>query len=163
MARTEQDREDLFAEAVAYRQAAELHPSPLDEPLFLGYRADGRLGVYLGGDLAYQFTKEMKLRRAFYDGLIFQSTGTTLSQLKRLRTQDETILQRSDLSEQQLFQFHQKMQQFLQTVQQVLKETPSAQWRIRGHGEELLALLSESLQRIEQSPATGEWLSPALR
>ena len=105
MDRTESDRDDLMAEAVAMTRRVEL-TIPGEETLIVtGFRANGWLSIYLGPDLMYQFDEHGRLRRAFVNGLLFRTQGTTLAQLHRQRTDTETILLRRDLSNSELAEF----------------------------------------------------------
>lgn len=105
MARQESDREDLWAEAVALTTRAEFQ-LPQDERLVLiGYRDNGWCSIYLGQNVMLQFTPEGRLRRAFREGVLYRSQGTTLSRLRRQRTETETVLLRSELSSAELTEF----------------------------------------------------------
>ncbi|MCY2962899.1 MAG: hypothetical protein NT069_04475 [Planctomycetota bacterium] len=99
MARQEQDREDLIAEATALRTRVEFqlpHPS---EPVVVGQRSNGCLSVYFGADPVYHFDENGGLRRAFAAGVLYRSEQETLSRLIRHRPDQQTSeLLRSDLT-----------------------------------------------------------------
>lgn len=97
MARHEEDREDLLAEAVAYPRRAEWFVPGEPVPVVVGLR-DRSLVIYFGPDPVFQFDSEGRLRRGFVDGALYRSQGTTLARLERERTPEQTILHRHDLS-----------------------------------------------------------------
>ncbi len=84
MARQERDREDLMAEATALTRRAEWIP-PGEEPVVTGFRNNGAFSIYFGPDPCFHFTPKGELRRAFANGYLFRSEGTTLSRLLRQR------------------------------------------------------------------------------
>src|SRR5262245_54153743 len=102
MARQESDREDLWAEAVALTSRVEFRRSDDERPILIGFRDTGWCSIYVGQDLMLQFTPAGGLRRAFRDGDLYRTQGTTLSRLRRQRSAAETTLLRSDLSAEEL-------------------------------------------------------------
>lgn len=132
MARYEQDREDLLREATALIPRGEWIVAGEREPVVVGFRSNGALSVYFGGDPVYQLDGENRLRRAFCDGHLYRSQGTRLACLVRQRTDTETILHRTDLSPE---------------AQQVFLEL--AQRRLRGLTE---ALRTGKVQIVGQVP-----------
>lgn len=102
MARHEADREDLIREATALRERVEMRISGESEPVVAGFRDDGRLSLYFGADPAFHFDAGGRLRRAYVDGDLYRSQGTTLSRLHRERSADETVLARRDLDREAL-------------------------------------------------------------
>lgn len=105
MARVESDREDLLREAVALVRRMELQPAGDDPAIVVGYRATGWLSIYFGQDMMYQFDERGRLRRAYVDGLLYRTQGTALAQLRRQRTESETLLVRRDLEGDELAAF----------------------------------------------------------
>ena len=99
MPRSEPDREDLLREATAMVERAELQVEFWPEPVFIGFRRDGSLSVYFGGDPVYQFNAAGDLRRALVEGLLYKADRRRLAQLRRERTASETLLVRCDLDE----------------------------------------------------------------
>lgn len=97
MARHESDREDLFAEATAFNQRAELAVGGHAEWIVFGNRADGAWSVCFEGDPVYHFDRHGRLKRAFANGRLFRTQGDTLAELTRERTVDATVLRRRDL------------------------------------------------------------------
>jgi hypothetical protein len=116
MARHSSDREDLMAEAVALtpRVAFEL-PGSANE-IVAGRRANGWWSIYLGGDPAYHFDAQHRLRRAFIDGYLYRSQGSTLARLSRENRADETNLVRHDLTPAELSALLQQLRQNLQEI-----------------------------------------------
>jgi hypothetical protein len=98
MARCESDREDLFNEATAFVRKAELTGLALDAPVVVGFRKDGGLSIYFGGDPVYHLGPERRLKRAFHSGRLYRREGDTIAELVRERTPAATILRRRDLS-----------------------------------------------------------------
>jgi len=108
VSRIESDREDLMAEAVALMPRAEWLQGD-GETLTVGRFRDGRLTVFLGADPVYQFDPDGRLRRAFVDGCLYRTQGTTLARIERRRGDNETVLARHDLSPQNVRHFLSEM------------------------------------------------------
>lgn len=98
MARHEEDREDLLAEARALVPRVELQCEPWPHSIVLGRRRDDYLSVYLGQDQVYHFDSDGRLRRAYLEGVLYRSAGSTLTRIARERTSTETILRTSNLT-----------------------------------------------------------------
>jgi hypothetical protein len=86
MARHEQDREDLIAEARALVQRAELKLPEVPEVIVLGFRASGAASLYVGGDEAWHWNDRGQLRRVFLHGVLFRAHHGRLIGLTRQRT-----------------------------------------------------------------------------
>lgn len=97
MARDEQDREDLLADAVALVHRAELRTVGSAESIVVGFRSNGCASVYFGADPAYHFNTRNQLRRAFVDGALYKAERGLLVALARQRRSDEVCLLRRDL------------------------------------------------------------------
>jgi hypothetical protein len=113
MARDESDREDLMREAVALKRRMEIETNatatpPGDgdvatgasktEPIVLGFRdATGWFSIYFGQDPVYTWDDEGRLRRAYEQGCLFRTQGTTLARLERRRGSSFVELVRHDL------------------------------------------------------------------
>jgi hypothetical protein len=98
MAREEQDREDLLAEATALVQRAELRVDHEPESVVIGFRRNGSGSIFFGGEASYQFNALNQLRRAFAQGQLYKAEHGRLVALSRHRTEQETQLVRQDLS-----------------------------------------------------------------
>jgi len=121
MARDETDRDDLLREAVALPRRAEFEFAHPDETIFLGFKRDGGLSIYLGADPVYQFNTSGQLRRAYRNRALYRTQGTTLAELNRDRSNDQkVVLHRRDLDETELKQFLNEMTQNLHELQQHL-------------------------------------------
>ena len=121
MARDESDREELLREAVALNRLAEFTFDEREESVFLGFKRDGGLAIYRGADPVYQFNVLGQLRRAYRDGLLYRTQGTTLAELRRDRSDDnQVILHRRDLDEIELTLFLDEMRETLHDLQQRL-------------------------------------------
>ena len=99
MARTEQDREDLLAEATALVERVELKLPDADDHVVVGFRHNGCVSVFFGPDPVYQFTSDDKLRRAFVGGLLIKAEAGRLISLDRQRGSGEVRLVRHVLSD----------------------------------------------------------------
>jgi hypothetical protein len=91
MARHEQDREDLLAEAKNLVERASFHASLGDgadlKEVVVGFRRDGSLAIYFAADRVYQFTSTGQLRRAYLGERLYKSVGARLVSLDRFRTE----------------------------------------------------------------------------
>jgi hypothetical protein len=105
MARQESDREDLLAEATALVERVEMSIPEFPELVVAGFRRDGSLSVFFGGDPVYQFNSRHELRRAFVAGLLYKADDGRLASLDRVRTAEETQLVRHDLTDAESAQF----------------------------------------------------------
>ncbi len=97
MARSENDREDLFHEARALVERAELRIAAQPDSITVGFRRDGSLSVFFGPEPVYQFNAAGQLRRAFVDGLLVKAEQGRLVALRRQRTESEVVLLRTEL------------------------------------------------------------------
>jgi hypothetical protein len=127
--RQEQDREDLLREATAMVERAELRASFWPETIFVGFRRDGSLSIYFGGDPVYQFNTKGQLRRAFIDGLLYKADRGRLSQLRRERTETATALIRHDLSETESSALMLKLHNLLGQLRTVIEQSGNGQAR----------------------------------
>lgn len=160
MARHESDREDLWAEAVALTSRIEYRLPDDERPVLIGYRDNGWCSIYVGQELMLQFTPAGGLRRAFRDGELYRTQGTALSRLKRQRTDTESLLLRSDLSESELAEFRSFVHQ---TVRRLLAAISSdeavAQRCVPQDGEALVSRMVETMTQILNA---AEFLAPAI-
>jgi hypothetical protein len=136
MARNEADREDLMAEATAFRRRAELIVAGETDPVVAGVRDNGNWSVYFGPDPVYGFDAESRLRRAFVRGQLYRSQGETLARLRRVRTDETSELQRHDLESHELESFLAEMAARLRSFQ--------------------AALANRSFQIVKQVPVDGD-------
>ena len=102
MSREEADREDLMEEAVQLIHRLQIVIADRPDPVIAGRRATGAWSFYFGAEPVYQFDVEGRLRRAYIDGHLYRSQGTTVARLARSRTATETTLQRHDLTPDEL-------------------------------------------------------------
>lgn len=150
MARQERDREDLMAEATALTRRAEWIP-PGEEPVVTGFRNNGAFSIYFGPDPCFHFTPKGELRRAFANGYLFRSEGTTLSRLLRQREElpAKVELLRSDLGSEELNDFWNDIRSRLERFQNWLKPLPPPNRAVPpddSHAAQVLAFL-ESIPR----------------
>ena len=95
--RIEADREDLLAEAVNLRERIELWMPGAEVATTIGCNDLGHWSFYFGAEPMYRFDAAGQLRRAVREGKLYRTQGTTLAELTRVRTEQETQLQRRDL------------------------------------------------------------------
>jgi hypothetical protein len=105
MARHESDREDLMQEATGLSRRVEWQVSFVPDPVVAGFKKNGAWSVYFGAEPVLQFDPSGCLRRAFYEGFLFRTQGSTLARLQRNRTSEETQLVRHDLDDSELAAF----------------------------------------------------------
>lgn len=121
MALNESDREDLLRKAVALQRRAEFKFSDRAESVFLGFKRDGGLSIYLGVDSVFQFNDRGQLRRSYRNGLLYRTQGSTLAEMRRDRSSaDQLVLQRRDLADGELDKFLDEMTTRLHELQQRL-------------------------------------------
>ncbi len=161
MARQESDREDLFAEAVAFDRKIELSEltGNRDATIVAGYRRNGLFTIYLHPDEMYQFTSDLLLRRAYVDGALYRTQGETLAKLVRHRMPDVSELLRSDLSSGELAAVLERARRNLECFFDKFDRKHYRIVRQFPEREDLVALLTDTLQKILQA-AIG--LAPAL-
>lgn len=157
MAQQENDREDLIREAVALSPRAELQVPTLTKLVTAGFRSNGACSLFFGQDPVYQFDPAGGLRRACVDGLLYRSQGSTLAQLTRVRTVENTVLQRVDLEQAELQVFRQRMTTSLQSLAGCLAAETVVVRRCHPENSLILPQLQQTLSLILQ---TSTWLSP---
>lgn len=162
MAGKEEDREDLLAEASALIDRIELQlPTESgndDEFVFAGYRSNGFFSIYFGQNRLYQFDKDGRLRRAYIAPDLYRAAYGKLSQLKRRRTEQQTVLERTDLSSQQSLEFVSNMKHHFNILQSHLNRRDCNVHRfvlsdLDTTQVDLLRRISASIQSIIQKQA----------
>jgi hypothetical protein len=138
MPRQEQDREDLLRDATAMVERAELQVKFWSAPVFVGFRRDGSFSVYFGGDPVYQFNTAGQLRRAFIDGLLYKADHGRLANLRRERTETETVLVRHDLSDVETAALRVRMNDLLGQLLHAIEQLMSQKTANRAQPTELL-------------------------
>ena len=126
MAREEQPREDLLAEARNLVERVSLRLSTpqftADESeLVAGFRRDGSLAIFFGQQRVYQFTSAGELRRAYIDGLLYKAAAGKLVSMRRARTPDAVHLVRVPLADAAAIAFLERMHEYLQQLAGVLQ------------------------------------------
>jgi hypothetical protein len=143
MARQEADRDDLWGDLVAMTSKVELCVEGYPAPLLIGYRDNGWCSIYFGQDVMLQFTTDGELRRAYRQGELFRTHGTSLARLRRHRTPEQTTLLRRDLTPAELADFRQEVHGL---IQQLLTEITSGRAVIRRAANLLLPRVSATLR-----------------
>ena len=161
MPRQENAREDLWAEATALVQRAELSITGSEEPIVVGFRRGGAASVYFGQDEAHHFDSAARMRRAYRDGLLFKADRGRLASLERRRSEGQVQLVRHDLSEAETAAFLGRAERRLRELKAAmaagsvrwLREVPQG----GGVREQIGAWLAGLPERIEvaRSPRVG--------
>jgi len=160
MSHNEADREDLIREAVALPERVEIQISGFAEPIMIGFRATSAMSVFVGQDPVYQFDPEGRLRRAYLSGFLYRSEHTTLAQLQRVRTENETRLLRHDLDPDQLEEFRRSMKESLLPIATSVRSGDVTTLRSIPVNHNLLPKINVAFEVIFQA---DPWLSPQIR
>ena len=120
MARREQDREDLLAQAKALVERVSLRIEGEREETVVGFRRDGSASMFFGATRVYQFTSQGQLRRAYVDDLLYKAEGGRLVALRRQRTDQAVELVRHDLEEDATQDFMEAMRRHLDRLRRAL-------------------------------------------
>lgn len=163
MTRNESDKEDLIRDATAMVDRAEFLTVAADKKTCLvtaGFRKDRALSLYFDQDPFYQFDAEGRLRRAYENGFLFRSQGTTLARLNRTRTTNQTTLNRSDLTSKELGEFRLRMTEHIDGFQQQLKAASAERRRAVTDKPDFDSILSTALAQILN--VDGPFLSTAI-
>jgi len=129
MARNESEREDLLNEATAYHRRVELTSDVLPYMIFAGLHRYGGGSIYFDQDPVFHFDQYHNLRKAFRNGYLYRTQGTTLARLQRHRTDKTSELLRCDLSADDLTLFRLDVEQYLK---QFLNMLINHQYQIEG-------------------------------
>lgn len=158
MPRDEGQLAELMAEATAMVRRAEFTATDGRSRLVAGYRGDGSLSLYFGQDPVYQFDPVGRLRRAFVDGLLYRTQGSTLARLTRDRSSaDHVGLLRHDLDSEQLGSFRRSMTDRLAGL---LEELDSGLLNQSAVVPESADVACELISTLRVVLATEEWLAP---
>jgi len=158
MARQEEEREDLLAEATALVERVSLRIAGYEEEVVVGFRRDQSASIYFGGDPVYQFTSQGELRRAFVGNLLYKAREGRLVSLRRERSQEATTLVSRELDPAASQSFLQTMRANLERLHDALAK---CNFSIVGQVPETMDLISrvccwldEFADRVEiaQSP-----------
>lgn len=120
MARQENDREDLLAEAKALVERIHLQAAGLSEAVTIGFRRDHSASFYFGAQHVYQFNSAGSLRRAFVDDLLFKADHGRLVSLRRERGPEMVALVRCDLEAAETAAFFSTMSGYLDKLHHAL-------------------------------------------
>lgn len=120
MARSEQDREDLLAEARALVERVELHCAGFEDNVVVGFRRDGCASFYFGQQRAYHFNTQRQLRRAYDEGRLIKADREQLVSLIRHRGAQQVQLVRHDLNQLETREFLDRLWRHLQSLAEAL-------------------------------------------
>jgi len=160
MARHESDREDLIREAIALIRRTELVVGGFSEAITIGFRSNGAMSVFVGQDPVYQFDATGRLRRAYVGGSLYRSQHSTLAKLDRVRTPEQTILQRRDLNAAELQSFRTAMCECLSKLQTALTDGRFQRLRSIPENADLIPEIQRVLASIDRD---DDWLSDEIR
>lgn len=160
MARHEADREDLFAEAVTLTRRWEGTMPACSVPLLAGFKTTGETSFYFGPDRVYHFDDAGRLRRAYVAGFLYRSAGTTLSRLRRDRSETETTLLRSELTAAEMDTFRAEMTTHLAALRQAFGEQTALS--LRRFPAEDTWLEADLATKLGTTISVTPWLSPPL-
>jgi hypothetical protein len=127
MARREQDREDLLAEATALVERVSLQLPGDAGPTVVGFRRDGSASFYFGSGCVYQFTSAGELRRAFAGDLLLKATGGKLVSLRRERAAGAVTLVSHELDAAETSAFLAEMHLALAGLGRALRDRSATQ------------------------------------
>jgi hypothetical protein len=157
MARTEADREDLFAELRTFPLRVEWQRLEGEAVVTGGRRGDGTVAIYFGGDPVYRFDGAGRLRRAFVDGALYRTQGTTLARLVREQTPTETLLKRCDLTPQELAAWLAEMSR---RIDAFVREARLGKYQVRRCVPSQPEAASAILEALESAVATPRLAPP---
>ena len=151
--RVEADREDLLAEAVNLRERIELRVPGSEDAVTIGCNDLGHWSFYFGAEPMYRFDTEGRLRRAVRDGKFYRTQGATLAELERVRLENETQLQRRDLSKGEVETFLSEVRSHLQQLHREYSAGQCETLRQVGENADFTTRLTASPPTCRPSPA----------
>jgi len=153
MAREEEDRADLWAEATALVQRLEGRVEGWDEPVVAGFRREGSASVFLNADTVYHFNSAGELRRAYANGLLLKAESRRLVALHRQRTAEEVVLRRTDWDEERSQAFLRQVRTNLERLAQALADPSFRVSRQEPRHDPLVERLQNWLRAVLELPA----------
>jgi hypothetical protein len=161
MARQESDRDDLFAELAALTPRMELRTAGPVETVFAGRReSTGGWSLFFGPDRVYHFDASGRLRRAYMDGFLYRSEGSTLSRLHRERSTAETSLLRHDLEIRELQAFLDVMFSAIRELVRGIQANSLRVVRVMPDDADALPMLAKAMDAVLDADPP---LAPAIR
>jgi len=146
MARHETDREDLMQEATGLARRVEWQVPFMADPVVAGFKKNGACSVYFGAEPVLQFDSSGCLRRAFFEGFLFRTQGTTLARLQRNRTTSESQLVRHDLTDRELATFRVQACLWLRKLLQAIDHGQAVRLRQVPDTDEFILDLCDTLR-----------------
>lgn len=116
MAKQKQDKEDILREATALVNRVELKlggEGESDDSVFVGFRRDGSVSFFYGGEPVYQFNTQHAFRRGYYQSTMLKAEQGKLVQLTRSREGEQLVLLSREFNAQQSSEFLEEMRQNL--------------------------------------------------
>jgi len=142
-----------MADATAYVNRVELAIDSMNSVVVAGLRKDNTLAVYFDQDPMYQFNADGQIRRGLVDGVLYRAQGGTLSRLSRHRTDDETVLKRTDLSSTQLAEFLNALDERIQSLASSIEHGNASVTESvpADAGHQILAIVAKRLKLVLQA------------
>lgn len=124
MSRHTEDREDLLRDATALTPRGELRAEIGNQQwqIFFGFRKDGALSLYFGGDPVYHFNTAQELRRAFVDDHLLKAERGHLIRWHANRTAAAVTMERQPLAEAEERRLCTDLTARLQTLAEVIAQ-----------------------------------------
>ena len=152
MARQERDREDLMAEATALADRVEMMMPGRSDPVVAGFWRDGRMSVYFGGDPVYHVDSSGRLRKAYAQGKLYRADRSGLAELRRRRSDDESVLLRNELSLAETRAFLETMRSELRDLSDALDAGAAHVIREHPPGADVVDRLKSRLRELVERP-----------
>jgi hypothetical protein len=108
---------------------------------------------FFGPDRVYHFDGSGGLRRAFVDGFLYRSEGSGLSRLKRERSENESVLMRSDLKTEETGAFLETMRNALGSLASSLRAGAFQVLRHAPSEEDVIARLISAIKDVLEAPS----------
>jgi len=156
MARHEEEREDLLAEAVALVRRVELICPTIDETVVFGFRANGAACMYVGSEPVFQFNTRHELRRLFADGAMLKAHDGRLVRLRRERTADETLLLARELTDKEMVELVGEAVRYCDLLQESLNAGSCRVGRQVPTDGDLRLAIVEWLQQLPRPPVIAD-------
>ena len=119
-----------------------------NEPIVAGFKRGGAFSVYFSADPVFQFDVESRLRRAYVQGLLFRTQGSTLARLERSQSSDETTLLRHDLTDRELVEFRERMHVQLSQLHAALENGFAEPLRQVPELDDVMSDVRDALRRV---------------
>ncbi len=144
MAKQESSREDLLRDGknFLFRGEVALHACKV----VVGFRDLNQCSIYCGEDPVFQFNADAKLRRVFFQGVVYRAAVGELMQMRRSSKGGRVLFDSSQAPNDVMTQIQFSLGEWLANLRVALGE---AEWRVIGESrEEFLRRLEVFLSRV---------------